>query len=43
MKQRASTTEERRTIPFEIDGDTIHPDAKGDLPTLYAPDEWTGR
>lgn len=43
MKQREPTSTERTAVSFAIDGNTIKPDKKGDLPTLFAPDEWDGR
>lgn len=43
MKQREPTVEESRAVTFPIDGNTIKADKKGDLPTLFAPQEWDGR
>jgi hypothetical protein len=43
MKQREPTVPESQAVTFPIDGNSIRPDKAGDLPTLFAPEEWDGR
>lgn len=40
MKQRAAVRP--AGIAFDLDADVVHADAKGDLPTVFAPDGWSG-